>query len=179
MHRQSKVTWNLSYLCIYSPFTIHKAIPTVRSSFTLITTLPFIPTLPSTTFSFSFFHLFSLTVHSSRRRLHSGEFSRSSVVSALVLRVICSYSYRSACFVCLGEAICLKRPPMEKELVGLYEAVKKAADAASSTDSEADESRCLDAFEQLKKFPVSYQILVSTQVLLLLVICKWFYIFFN
>ena len=55
---------------------------------------------------------------------------------------------------------------MEKELVQLYEAVKKAADVATSSDSEAEESRCLDAFRQLKKFPVNYQILVSTQVLL-------------
>ncbi|KAI9102066.1 hypothetical protein K1719_023576 [Acacia pycnantha] len=53
---------------------------------------------------------------------------------------------------------------MEKELVELYEAVKKAADVASSTDSEVEESRCVDAFKQLKKFPVNYQILVSTQV---------------
>ncbi|KAF7816567.1 transcription elongation factor TFIIS [Senna tora] len=53
---------------------------------------------------------------------------------------------------------------MDKDLLRLYEAVKKAADAASSTDGEAEETRCLDAFEQLKKFPVNYQILVSTQV---------------
>ncbi|KAI4306567.1 hypothetical protein L6164_029832 [Bauhinia variegata] len=53
---------------------------------------------------------------------------------------------------------------MEKELVELYESVKKAADAASSGESEHEESRCIDALEQLKKFPVNYQILVSTQV---------------
>ncbi|KAJ7959519.1 transcription elongation factor TFIIS [Quillaja saponaria] len=53
---------------------------------------------------------------------------------------------------------------MEKELVELYEAAKKAADAASSADGEAEESRCLDALELLKQFPVNYQNLVSTQV---------------
>ncbi|XP_054791724.1 transcription elongation factor TFIIS-like [Prosopis cineraria] len=56
---------------------------------------------------------------------------------------------------------------MEKELIRLYEAVKKAADvaAASSTNnSEVEENRCLDALKQLKKFPVDYQTLVSTQV---------------
>ncbi|XP_023531955.1 transcription elongation factor TFIIS-like [Cucurbita pepo subsp. pepo] len=55
---------------------------------------------------------------------------------------------------------------MEKELVELFEAAKKAADAAAapSNDGGAEESRCLDALRQLKKFPVTYQILVSTQV---------------
>ncbi|KAJ1429822.1 Zinc finger, TFIIS-type [Sesbania bispinosa] len=53
---------------------------------------------------------------------------------------------------------------MEKELVELYEAAKKAADASSSTDSEHEESRCIDALEQLKNFPVNYKILVNTQV---------------
>ncbi|KAI4306971.1 hypothetical protein L6164_030206 [Bauhinia variegata] len=57
-----------------------------------------------------------------------------------------------------------RRCSMEKELVELYESVKKAADAASSGQSEHEESRCIDALEQLKKFPVNYQILVSTQV---------------
>ncbi|KAA0051978.1 hypothetical protein IC582_005516 [Cucumis melo] len=55
---------------------------------------------------------------------------------------------------------------MENELVELFEAAKKAADAAAapSNDGGAEESRCLDALRQLKKFPVTYQILVSTQV---------------
>ncbi|KAG4389708.1 hypothetical protein AAZX31_06G135200 [Glycine max] len=53
---------------------------------------------------------------------------------------------------------------MEKELVELYEAAKKAADAAISGDGEHEESRCIDALEQLKKFPVNYKILVNTQV---------------
>ncbi|PWA98769.1 Transcription elongation factor S-II, central domain-containing protein [Artemisia annua] len=46
---------------------------------------------------------------------------------------------------------------MEKELIELFESVKKAADAA-------EEERCLDALNSLKKFPVNYQLLVSTQV---------------
>ncbi|XP_038884917.1 transcription elongation factor TFIIS [Benincasa hispida] len=55
---------------------------------------------------------------------------------------------------------------MENELVELFQAAKKAADAAAapSNDGGAEESRCLDALRQLKKFPVTYQILVSTQV---------------
>ncbi|RDX70531.1 Transcription elongation factor TFIIS, partial [Mucuna pruriens] len=53
---------------------------------------------------------------------------------------------------------------MEKELVELYDAAKKAADAAISGDAEHEESRCIDALEQLKKFPVNYKILVNTQV---------------
>ncbi|KAK7842567.1 transcription elongation factor tfiis [Quercus suber] len=55
---------------------------------------------------------------------------------------------------------------MEKELVEFFEAAKKAADAAASesADGGAEESRCLDALQQLKNFPVTYQLLVSTQV---------------
>ncbi|XP_059300909.1 transcription elongation factor TFIIS-like [Lycium ferocissimum] len=52
---------------------------------------------------------------------------------------------------------------MEKELIELFDAVKRAADAAA-VDGGADESRCLDALKRLKKFPVNYQVLVSTQV---------------
>ncbi|KAK6943365.1 Transcription factor IIS, N-terminal [Dillenia turbinata] len=56
---------------------------------------------------------------------------------------------------------------METELLELFECVKKAADAAaadgaSSNGPEAD--RCIDALKTLKKFPVSYDALVSTQV---------------
>ncbi|CAI9767592.1 unnamed protein product [Fraxinus pennsylvanica] len=51
---------------------------------------------------------------------------------------------------------------MEKELTVLFEAVKKAADAAEKSPGE--EERCLDALKQLNKFPVNYQLLVSTQV---------------
>lgn len=53
---------------------------------------------------------------------------------------------------------------MEKELNELFEAVKKAADAAENSPGE--EARCLDALEQLNKFPISYHLLVSTQVIL-------------
>lgn len=54
---------------------------------------------------------------------------------------------------------------MERELVELFEAAKKAADAATSEDGgPAEESRCLDALKELKEFPVNYQVLVSTQV---------------
>ncbi|KAJ8552890.1 hypothetical protein K7X08_020283 [Anisodus acutangulus] len=53
---------------------------------------------------------------------------------------------------------------MEKELIELFDAVKRAADAAAVEDSSPEESRCLDALKRLKKFPVNYQVLVSTQV---------------
>ena len=55
---------------------------------------------------------------------------------------------------------------MEKELVELFEAAKKAADAAAvNGGAPSHEERCLDALKQLKNFPVTYQVLVSTQVL--------------
>ncbi|XP_057477219.1 transcription elongation factor TFIIS-like [Actinidia eriantha] len=53
---------------------------------------------------------------------------------------------------------------MERELVGLFEAAKKAADAAAIDGASAKVDRCLDALNQLKNFPVSYDVLVSTQV---------------
>ncbi|XP_006365333.1 transcription elongation factor TFIIS-like [Solanum tuberosum] len=56
---------------------------------------------------------------------------------------------------------------MERELVELFEKVKQAADAAAvdgAGDSSPEESRCLDVLKQLKKFPVNYQVLVSSQV---------------
>lgn len=54
---------------------------------------------------------------------------------------------------------------MEEELVELLQAASKAADAAAVHVSgcEADESRCLDALKRLKTFPVTSQVLVSTQ----------------
>ncbi|XP_060213019.1 transcription elongation factor TFIIS-like [Lycium barbarum] len=52
---------------------------------------------------------------------------------------------------------------MEKELIELFERVKRAADAAA-VDGGAEESRCLDVLKELKKFPVNYQLLVSSQV---------------
>ncbi|GAV84758.1 TFIIS_C domain-containing protein/TFIIS_M domain-containing protein/Med26 domain-containing protein [Cephalotus follicularis] len=56
---------------------------------------------------------------------------------------------------------------MEKELVELFEAAKKAADAASTdgvSSGGPQVSRCVDAMTQLKNFPITYDILVSTQV---------------
>ncbi|RAL54945.1 hypothetical protein DM860_013641 [Cuscuta australis] len=53
---------------------------------------------------------------------------------------------------------------MEKELVELYEVVRKAAEAASVEGDDAEEARCLDAMKQLKKFPINYNVLVSSQV---------------
>uniref|UniRef100_A0A5B7A8Y6 Transcription elongation factor n=1 Tax=Davidia involucrata TaxID=16924 RepID=A0A5B7A8Y6_DAVIN len=56
---------------------------------------------------------------------------------------------------------------MEKELVELFEAAKKAADAAAidgASTSGPKVDRCVDALKQLKSFPVSYDVLVSTQV---------------
>ncbi|KAK1409270.1 hypothetical protein QVD17_35796 [Tagetes erecta] len=56
---------------------------------------------------------------------------------------------------------------METELKDLFEAAKKAADAAAATgglDYSPEEDRCIDALKALKKFPVNYQVLVSTQV---------------
>ena len=66
----------------------------------------------------------------------------------------------------------------------LFEAAKKAADAAASVDGGAEESRCLDALQQLKNFPVTYQVLVSSQVLfffsyyIIIFLYKYFLFFF-
>lgn len=51
----------------------------------------------------------------------------------------------------------------------LFEAAKKAADAAAAADEGASSGgpkvdRCLDVLNQLRSFPVSYDVLVSTQV---------------
>ncbi|XVF65959.1 hypothetical protein PTKIN_Ptkin09bG0292700 [Pterospermum kingtungense] len=56
---------------------------------------------------------------------------------------------------------------MERELVDLFEAAKKAADLAAADAVSAngpEVSRCVDALKQLKAFPVTYDILVSSQV---------------
>lgn len=55
---------------------------------------------------------------------------------------------------------------METELKELFEAAKKAADAA--VNSSAEEDRCIDALNALKSFPVNYQLLLTTQVYILL-----------
>lgn len=57
---------------------------------------------------------------------------------------------------------------MERELVELFAAAKKAADAAAAdgaSSSSPSVSRCVDALKQLKRFPVSYDALVATQVI--------------
>ncbi|XP_050382585.1 transcription elongation factor TFIIS-like [Argentina anserina] len=53
---------------------------------------------------------------------------------------------------------------MEKELLEAFKDVTKASDAAKSGDCGAEESRCLEASDRLKNFPISYKLLVSTQV---------------
>ncbi|XP_010509145.1 PREDICTED: transcription elongation factor TFIIS [Camelina sativa] len=56
---------------------------------------------------------------------------------------------------------------MESDLIELFEGAKKAADAAALdgvASSGPEVSRCLDALKQLKKFPVTYDTLVATQV---------------
>ncbi|KAJ8753891.1 hypothetical protein K2173_000145 [Erythroxylum novogranatense] len=56
---------------------------------------------------------------------------------------------------------------MERELVELFEAAKKAADAAAGSGVSSggpEVVRCVDALKQLKSFPVTYDVLVSTQV---------------
>ncbi|CAH8310555.1 unnamed protein product [Eruca vesicaria subsp. sativa] len=56
---------------------------------------------------------------------------------------------------------------MESELIALFEAAKKAADAAAIdgvTSSSPEVSQSLDALEKLKTFRVTYNTLVTTQV---------------
>ncbi|XP_042489291.1 transcription elongation factor TFIIS-like [Macadamia integrifolia] len=57
---------------------------------------------------------------------------------------------------------------MEKELVELFEAAKKAGDAAAtdgpSSSGGSEETRCIDALKRLKDFPVTKDALVATQV---------------
>ncbi|KDP21858.1 hypothetical protein JCGZ_00645 [Jatropha curcas] len=56
---------------------------------------------------------------------------------------------------------------MERELVELFEVVKKAADVAANDEvssSGPEVVRCVDALKQLKRFPITYDILVSTQI---------------
>ena len=108
--------------------------------------------------------------------LYSREFSLSSLMSGFT--IVFLYVLFFIYFVCLGFwSVFRKREwlgSMEKELVELYEAAKKAADAAISGDGEHEESRCIDALEQLKKFPVNYKILVNTQVIFLSLFSSFF-----
>lgn len=56
---------------------------------------------------------------------------------------------------------------MERELVVLFEAAKKAADAAAidgAASGGPKVDRCIDVLSQLKNYPVTYDVLVSTQV---------------
>lgn len=51
----------------------------------------------------------------------------------------------------------------------LFDAAKKAADSAAIdgvSSGGPEVSRCVDALKRLKSFPVTYDVLVSTQVLL-------------
>ncbi|XP_043695809.1 transcription elongation factor TFIIS-like isoform X3 [Telopea speciosissima] len=56
---------------------------------------------------------------------------------------------------------------MDKELIELFEAARKAADAAAAKEACSDgseETRCLDALKRLKNFPVTKNALIATQV---------------
>ncbi|XP_057971064.1 transcription elongation factor TFIIS-like [Malania oleifera] len=56
---------------------------------------------------------------------------------------------------------------MDRELVELFESAKKAADTAAADgvpSSGPEVSRCVDVLKQLTNFPVSYDVLVSTQI---------------
>lgn len=55
---------------------------------------------------------------------------------------------------------------MEAEFLTLFNAASKAADAAALDviGGGDDESQCLDALRSLKAFPVTSQLLVTTQV---------------
>ncbi|KAI3994156.1 hypothetical protein MKX01_012413 [Papaver californicum] len=56
---------------------------------------------------------------------------------------------------------------MEKELLELFDSAKKAADAAAGDEVStggAEETRCIEALKELKKFPVTMQVLVATQI---------------
>lgn len=65
----------------------------------------------------------------------------------------------------INEILAVVYVRMEKELVKLFGDAKKAADAAAATNrSEPEVQRCGDALKQLQAFPVTYDLLVSTQV---------------
>ncbi|XP_068640957.1 transcription elongation factor TFIIS-like [Aristolochia californica] len=53
---------------------------------------------------------------------------------------------------------------MEKELLETFEAVSKAAEAATESEGGADEARCVDGLKRLRDIPVTMKLLVSTQV---------------
>ncbi|XP_030540380.1 transcription elongation factor TFIIS-like [Rhodamnia argentea] len=56
---------------------------------------------------------------------------------------------------------------MEAELVEVFQVASKAADATAVNGKgggDDEERQCIDALKRLKSFPVTYQVLVSTQV---------------
>ncbi|KAH9727084.1 LIM domain-containing protein [Citrus sinensis] len=59
-----------------------------------------------------------------------------------------------------------KKIATEKKVMELCEAAKRAAVAAMWKEGGAEEAQCLDALDQLKNCSITYQLLVSTQVLL-------------
>lgn len=54
---------------------------------------------------------------------------------------------------------------MKEELLETFEAAKRAADAAAELGGASPEvDRCVDALRQLRKIPVTTDVLVATQV---------------
>ncbi|EHA8591817.1 putative Transcription elongation factor TFIIS [Cocos nucifera] len=54
---------------------------------------------------------------------------------------------------------------MKEELLETFEAAKRAADAAAEAGGASPEAdRCVDALRQLRKIPVTTDVLVATQV---------------
>ncbi|XP_024043526.1 transcription elongation factor TFIIS [Citrus clementina] len=53
---------------------------------------------------------------------------------------------------------------MKEKMMELYEAAKRAAMAAVWREGGVEEAQCLDALDQLKNCSITYQLLVSTQV---------------
>ncbi|KAK9205720.1 hypothetical protein WN943_015989 [Citrus x changshan-huyou] len=54
---------------------------------------------------------------------------------------------------------------MEKKVMDLCEAAKRAAVAAVWKEGVVEEARCIDALDQIKNSSITYQLLVSTQVI--------------
>ena len=69
---------------------------------------------------------------------------------------------------------------MEKELLRLFEAAKKAADVAGSGDVRLNGRyvlRCMDALKQLGSFPMTKNLLVSSMVYDPNLFFKYFFMF--
>lgn len=56
---------------------------------------------------------------------------------------------------------------MEKKVMELCDAAKRAAVAAVWKEGVVEEARCIDALDQIKNSSITYQLLVSTQVLII------------